>query len=150
MVRFDGFRFAAFNRSNTEGILSDRFAFMFCDARGGFWAVTENLGITHYSQGRFKTYTLHDGLDSNTILSVTGDDSGKLWVLTRGHVNQWDPARARFNPLDRKTYPYRYPVFPSGFFYKDESGVHVFQRGAVAHYALPAGVPPPHRDIHES
>jgi hypothetical protein len=87
--------------------------------------------------------TLHDGLDSNIILSVTGDDSGKLWVLTRGQVHQWDPARARFKPLDPKTYPYRYPVFPSGFFNQDESGVHVFQRGVVSHYTLPAGVPPP-------
>lgn len=74
IARFAGVRFTVFNRSNTEGIGSNRHAFLYCEAQGGFWAIMENLGITHYSRGRFRTDTTKDGLDSITIQRVTGDD----------------------------------------------------------------------------
>jgi len=60
LVRFDGVRFVPFNKSNSEGIVSDRFSWLACGHDGGFWAPTEGEGLTHYSKGRFRTYTERD------------------------------------------------------------------------------------------
>jgi ligand-binding sensor domain-containing protein len=53
LVRFDGVRFAPFNKSNSDGILSDRFFWLVCGRYGGFWAPTEGQGLTHHSKRAF-------------------------------------------------------------------------------------------------
>ena len=55
LVRFDGFRFTLFDRSNAEGIGSNRFTPLLETPDGAFWLGTENGGITRYAPG-----TLHD------------------------------------------------------------------------------------------
>ena len=87
LARFDGVRFVPFNKSNSEGIRSDRFFGLVCGRDGGFWAPTEGQGLTHYSKGRFRTYTDRDGLDSNGVAGLTEDQAGDLWVLTENTVS---------------------------------------------------------------
>src|SRR5262249_55723821 len=82
LARFDGVRLVPFNKSNSEGIVSDRFFGLACGHDGGFWAPTEAQSLTHYSKGRFPTYTERDGLDSNGVAGVTEDQAGGLWVVT--------------------------------------------------------------------
>jgi len=98
LARFDGVQFTTFNRSNTPGIKGNRFGSLFCTADGDFWAGTEGSGITQYHQGRFATYTMQDGLLSNNVLGISGDDRGNLWVLARGYLSRWHAA----NDLSRK------------------------------------------------
>src|SRR5215469_9580594 len=57
LVRFDGVRFTTFNRSNTPGILGNRYTSLYCTRSEEFWAGTETSGVTRYRQGRFTTYT---------------------------------------------------------------------------------------------
>jgi signal transduction histidine kinase/ligand-binding sensor domain-containing protein len=139
LVRFDGVRFVPFNKSNSDGILSDRFFGLVCGVDGGFWAPTEGQGLTHYSKGRFRTYTGRDGLDSNGVAGLTEDQSGDLWVLTENQVHRWDRRADRFLPLDRKGFPYDHPLQPSGmgFYSRDAEGLHVFDHGQKADYRIP-------------
>ena len=44
LVRFDGVRFTVFNRSNTPGILGNRYDSLYCTRGGEFWAGTETSG----------------------------------------------------------------------------------------------------------
>src|SRR5690349_6638896 len=53
LVRFDGVRFTIFNRSNTPGIVGNRFGSLFCAADGDIWTATELGGVTQYHLGRF-------------------------------------------------------------------------------------------------
>ena len=92
LVRFDGVRFTTYNRSNAPGIKGNRFSSLFCTADGDFWAGTEGSGITQYHEGRFSTYTTQDGLPSNNVLGISGDEQSGLWVLAQGYVAQWQPA----------------------------------------------------------
>ena len=140
LVRFDGVRFVPFNKSNSDGIVSDRFFGLVCGRDGGFWAPTEGQGLTHYSKGRFRTYVDRDGLESNYFFALTEDEGGDLWVLTGSGVHRWDRRTDRFLPLDRKEYPYDHALQPSGtgFYSRDAEGLHVFDHGRKADYRIPA------------
>ena len=83
LVRFDGFRFTVFDRSNAEGIGSNRFTPLLETPDGAFWLGTENGGVTRYAQGRFTTFTTRDGLPSNAVSGITADDQGQLWATQR-------------------------------------------------------------------
>jgi len=66
LARFDGARFTIFNKSNSPGIINNRFVSLFEDARGDLWAGTEESGIVRFSGGRFE----HFGADAGIPRSV--------------------------------------------------------------------------------
>ena len=139
LVRFDGVRFVPFNKSNSDGIVSDRFFGLICGRDGDFWAPTEGYGLTHYSKGHFRTYTEHDGLDSTGIAGLTEDQAGDLWVLTGARVHRLDTRTDRFVAVDRTAYPYDHGLQPTGagFYSRDAQGLHVFDHGQKADYRIP-------------
>jgi signal transduction histidine kinase/ligand-binding sensor domain-containing protein len=144
LVRFDGVRFTTFSRSNTRGLNGNRFGTMFCTTSGDIWAGTEGTGLTRYRQGRFTTFTTRDGLLSNTVDAVSGDDHGRLWALAKGHLHEWQESRQRFVPLEREEDRYTYWVSADGrggFWRIDEKGLNLFDRGQRSIYLLPAGWP---------
>lgn len=58
LVRFDGVKFTTFNKSNTKGIINNRFTGIHCDKEGVLYATTMEDGIlTVYRDGVFSTYT---------------------------------------------------------------------------------------------
>jgi ligand-binding sensor domain-containing protein len=144
LVRFDGVRFTTYNKGNTPGIKGNRFGSLFCTADGDFWAGTEGSGITQYHQGHFTTYTIQDGLLSNNVLGISGDDRGNLWVLAHGYLTKWHAADRRFVPEIREECRYSDSLTPDGrvgFWRIDETALHLFANGEQSHYALPAGWP---------
>ncbi len=66
LARFDGARFTIFNKSNSPGIINNRFVSLFEDARGDLWAGTEESGVVRFSGGRFE----HFGADAGIPRSV--------------------------------------------------------------------------------
>ena len=84
LVRFDGVRFTVFNKSNSPGIITNRFVLLYEDLRSDLWASTENSGLTRLHQGRFTTYTTADGLPYNSIASLGGDGLGNPLMLFDG------------------------------------------------------------------
>ena len=65
LVRFDGVRFTVFNKSNSPGILSNRFMQVYEDRHGDIWASTESGMLVRRHEGRFTTCTTAQGLPSN-------------------------------------------------------------------------------------
>ncbi len=58
LVRFDGLRFTAFNKSNTKGIINNRFTSIYSDKDGTVYASTTEDGVlTVYRNGVFTSYT---------------------------------------------------------------------------------------------
>ena len=56
LVRFDGVRFTTFNKSNTKGIINNRFTGLFADQEGSLYATTMEDGtLTIYRNGVFSS-----------------------------------------------------------------------------------------------
>src|SRR5215813_1563345 len=86
LVRFDGVRFTVFDKSNSPGIITNRFVSLYEDAEGDLWASTENTGLTRLHQGRFTTYTTENGLPDNRVSSLGGDGQGHLLLFCGFHL----------------------------------------------------------------
>lgn len=57
LVRFDGIRFTTFNKSNTKGIVNNRFTTLFVDTSGVLYAATMEDGVlTIFKDGEFTSY----------------------------------------------------------------------------------------------
>ena len=139
LVRFDGVRFAVFNRANTPGILSNRFTSLYCSANGELWAGTEISGVTRLRKGKFTTYTRRDGLPADFVWSAGADDAGGIWVLARHSIMQWDEARSRFAKWPASEANYNYvPIGRLALCSFDAGRLHIFVRGHFSEYPFPA------------
>src|SRR5215813_12866785 len=99
LVRFDGVRFTVFNKSNSPGILTNRFVSLYEDGQADLWASTENSELTRLHQGRFTTYTTKDGLPDNYYIdSLGGDGHGHLLLFCGVHLFRW--MDGKFQPAD--------------------------------------------------
>ena len=142
LVRFDGVRFTVFNRSNMAGIAGNRFTSLLCLANGDIWAGTETSGLTQYHQGAFKTYTTLDGLPSDDIYDVIGDDDGRVWALARYAIVSWNPATSRLQRLTGEDAEYRYFGDKAHCFWgTDGDHVLLFKKGKFYRYLLPSEWP---------
>jgi signal transduction histidine kinase/ligand-binding sensor domain-containing protein len=90
LLRFDGVRFTDFPFATTAGMTQGSTVFnaMWEDNRGGIWAGTY-AGLTHYDGRQFSSLTTRDGLASNSVLRVDGDETGAVWIYTRNGVSRW-------------------------------------------------------------
>ncbi len=98
LVRFDGVRFTVFNKSNSPGIITNRFVRLYEDVHGDLWASTENGGVTRLHQGRFITYTTEHGLPDNHVTGMGGDGQGNLLLFLRFQLIRW--VDGKFLPAD--------------------------------------------------
>ena len=108
VARFDGVHFTIFNKSNTPGIVSNRFSAMVGGLGGDLWLVSESGRITRYHNGSFQTYGREQGLpEDNSVRGITADNSGVVWVLLDNAIARWDEAAGRFSSLSLKVFPTR-------------------------------------------
>ena len=81
LARFDGVHFTVFNKENTEGIGHDMFGALLVDRHGRLWLATGS-GLSCYEAGKFRRYTVPDGLPDDAIHSLLEDRNGNIWVGT--------------------------------------------------------------------
>jgi hypothetical protein len=77
LVRFDGIRFAIFDRS-TPGIESQRLTALHQDRNGVLWAASEDGMLVQYDGNRFTTYSSRDGLPPVSAVRIEEDEEGCL------------------------------------------------------------------------
>lgn len=81
LVRFDGVRFTTFNKSNTKGIINNRFTGIFADVDGAIYATTMEDGIlTIYRDGAFTSLT-SDEVPGHYISKIERVPGGELRFL---------------------------------------------------------------------
>lgn len=85
LVRFDGVNFTVFNRSNTPGIINNRFISLFEDRNGDLWAGTEENGIVRMHNGAFSAYGAEGGFASKYAFLLTDDEAGNPMVIDSDH-----------------------------------------------------------------
>lgn len=81
LVRFDGVQFTTFNKSNTKGIVNNRFTSIFADTDGTIYAATTEDGtLTIYRDGQFSSLT-SDQIPGHYIDRVERDDGGLRMLI---------------------------------------------------------------------
>ncbi len=84
LVRFDGVRFTVFDKGNTPALKSNKIDALLQDHAGNLWIGTIGGGLTQFTNGEFRTFTIQDGLANNSILSLLEDREGNVWIGTEG------------------------------------------------------------------
>ena len=125
LVRFDGVRFTVFNKSNSPGLPSNRFTYLYEDRRGDLWAVLENGEIVRRHQGRFTTYAQAQGVPESVVPQLGEDEQGNLLLYDLKYLQQgvyWGPDVAvrvwrwsgdRFQPAEDLRATYTGPLIPA-------------------------------------
>ncbi|MDQ3062127.1 MAG: hypothetical protein M3R14_04590, partial [Acidobacteriota bacterium] len=67
LVRFDGVKFAVFNKNNTKGLASNRIQIILAEADDTLWLGMEDNGLARFRSGQAQTFTTADGLPSNQV-----------------------------------------------------------------------------------
>lgn len=81
LVRFDGVRFTTFNKSNTKGIINNRFTGLYGDKDGTLYATTMEDGIlTVIQNGVFSSFT-SDQVPGHYISRIERDPNEELRFL---------------------------------------------------------------------
>lgn len=138
LARFDGVKFTIFNKSNSEGLPTNRFTSLFADTDGTIWLGTEETGLVRFRQGKARTFTLADGLPSMQVLQIQKDPDGSLLILTTGGL-----ARLRdghFTLTREGDYrDYRIYIAPSGIRWElDKDGIRRVEKdGTTTRFDLP-------------
>lgn len=81
LARFDGVRFAVFDKQNTPQLKSNYIRALLADRQGALWIGTAE-GLVRMLDGKFTLFTTNEGLPSNTIQAVYEDRQANLWVAT--------------------------------------------------------------------
>jgi ligand-binding sensor domain-containing protein/signal transduction histidine kinase len=82
LVRFDGSRFAIFNKQNTPGLNSDRIVFLFEDNETNLWVGTESSGLAVIQDGTIKTITCDNGDSVGKVVYAYEDAMTNVWFYT--------------------------------------------------------------------
>jgi signal transduction histidine kinase/ligand-binding sensor domain-containing protein len=96
LVRFDGVRFTIFNKSNSPGIISNRFFKLYEDVTGDLWALTEDGARIRLRQGGFTTYSKEQSV-SEEIAKILSFD--KNWIESPAKKQQLVAGRQPWQTL---------------------------------------------------
>src|SRR5262245_27254721 len=82
LARFDGVSFTVFRAETTEGLPANDIRALREDRAGCLWIGTFSSGLSCYSHGEFKAFTVKDGLPNNGVLEIFEDHLGAVWFGT--------------------------------------------------------------------
>ena len=102
LARFDGIRFAIFDKQNTPQLQSNDVRLLLEDRRGDLWIGTAD-GLVRMRGGEFTTFTTQEGLPSNVIDSLCEDDNGALWIATSAGMVSFN--KGVFSPAAQRGFP---------------------------------------------
>lgn len=88
LVRFDGVRFALFNRESEPSFRDDSIYSLFTAKDGTLWVGTEGGGLLRYRGGVFRSFGAADGLSNGFVRVIFEDLRGRLWIGTDGGLFQ--------------------------------------------------------------
>jgi signal transduction histidine kinase/ligand-binding sensor domain-containing protein len=100
LARFDGARFTIFNKSNSPGIINNRFVNLFEDGRGDLWAGTEESGIVRFSGGRFEHFGADAGIPHSVGSIVADADDGAIFYGDNQTIRFRD---GKFSPFEERS-----------------------------------------------
>ncbi|MEW6210686.1 MAG: two-component regulator propeller domain-containing protein [Acidobacteriota bacterium] len=143
LARYDGVRFAIFNKANSAGINSNRFTTLFESSDGALWAGTEDGGVTRYKDGKFTTLTTQDGLPHNAVYSIQGEADGRILITTFSRMIYWqNGALTPVEGRNESVTGYQVYIGRSGTRWMfDSNRLYEHRAGVTRSYLLPVRTP---------
>ncbi len=65
----------------------------FLDQDGSIWFCSNGGGVYHYDGNAFQNFTVEDGLSSNQVFAIAGDQKGNLWFGTQNGLTKYDRSQ---------------------------------------------------------
>ena len=86
-----------------ESLSNDRVTPIVEDPSGLLWVGTDS-GLNRFdpATGKFRRYTVHDGLADDGIQGMAMDDKGRLWMSTFKGISRLDPASGEIRNYTRR------------------------------------------------
>ena len=84
LARFDGVRFALFDKTNTPDLQSNHIQALLVDHQNSLWIGTAGGGLTRYRDGKFTSFTSRNGLPNDSVSVLYEDAESNLWIGTDG------------------------------------------------------------------
>jgi ligand-binding sensor domain-containing protein/signal transduction histidine kinase len=119
---------AYFKESDDANSLSNDFILsLYEDQNGTIWIGTFLGGLVKFDQhvGRFTHYRKKDGLPSDLVYGILGDDRGNLWLSTNQGLSLFDPRTETFTNYN-VTDGLQSNEFNAGAYYKSSCGEMFF------------------------
>ena len=133
LARFDGVRFTVFNKVNSPGLPSNKIRALYEDRDGDLWIGSERGGLVCYHQGNFTPFGEQHGLSDRSVISISGDDGGNLWIFQDNVLLRWQGDR--FVPDLPDAPPFHAPKLlgwsRSGIWATSRDALQVFLRGKL-------------------
>lgn len=89
LARFDGVRFAVFDRRNTPAITSNLITALRADSRGRLWIGT-GAGLAILERGAFRHFAGDSRLAATYVYDIMKARNGALWFATEAGLYQFD------------------------------------------------------------
>lgn len=84
-------------KNDPLSISSDYIRTIFEDSRGRLWLGTEGGGLNLWlGEGKFKHFTIENGLISDAIMAISEDHNGHLWLSAFEGISKFDTDRDSF------------------------------------------------------
>lgn len=65
------------------------------DSSGSIWIGTQGSGLFRFKDGQLETFTVNQGLPSNTVFDLLFDRHGMLWIATNQGLTSYQDGRFR-------------------------------------------------------
>ena len=113
--------------SNLKSLSSDYIFSIYINDSGLLWLGTYGGGLNKFNPntGECKSYTVNDGLPSNSIYGMLKDDSGYFWLSTNNGLSRFNPISEKFKNFNIKD-GLQNNEFNGGSFYETDSGELLF------------------------
>ncbi|HYW35931.1 MAG TPA: two-component regulator propeller domain-containing protein, partial [Balneolaceae bacterium] len=92
-----------------------------------FWLGTKEAGLNLFNRDslKFTSYTRKDGLPSNQVKGILGDDHGNLWLSTTNGISEFNPRTKKIRNFN-KADGLKAKEFNTLAYYKDRKGYMYF------------------------
>lgn len=128
------------NPDNNNSLCSNSILVVREDNKGLIWAGTR-MGLSCFNprNGRWKSYTVHDGLPNDFVNQIVVDKNNILWLSTNNGLSRFDPVSEKFRNFDVHDGLQGNEFSGGGFYdmYSDEiyftgpNGVNAFSPAAI-------------------
>lgn len=99
---FEHFRY---NPEDPYSISNNAIRSIFEDSQGNIWIGTEGGGLNQWlGDGRFKRIGQSEGLVANSVMGITEDEVGMIWVTTFEGISRLDPETMAIQNFDFRTH----------------------------------------------
>jgi ligand-binding sensor domain-containing protein len=79
--------------SNASSLPNYRCRLLFSDSKNRMWLGFENGEVAVFDGSRFRQYSSRDGLSGQTVLAITSDRTGHVWVSSQGGLSRFEGSR---------------------------------------------------------